>query len=198
MSGPRSAGDAAAGGRRRRRWRLGMTLVIIMVGALFPAVGGSIGKLDVPEGVAELLGGADYGTIAGWMRSEIGAIYGPLVIAVVAIARRRRSSPARRRTGILGPGPRAPRRLARAWCWPRPPPSPPRSSRSPSERCSAWSSGSPSPAAASPRQPRRARRAPRLLRLRRSARSPSRSPPRPARKSVADRGRGAASRCSGS
>ena len=46
---------------------VGMALVILMVGALFPAVGGSIGKLDLPEGVTELLGGADYGTIAGWM-----------------------------------------------------------------------------------------------------------------------------------
>src|SRR5439155_13463829 len=52
---------------------LGMALVVLMVGALFPAVGGSIGKLHLPKGVAELLGGADYGTIAGWMRSEIGA-----------------------------------------------------------------------------------------------------------------------------
>jgi ABC-2 type transport system permease protein len=63
----------------------GMTLVILMVGALFPAVGDSIGKLDLPEGVADLLGGADYGSIAGWMRSEIGAVYGPLVIAATAI-----------------------------------------------------------------------------------------------------------------
>ena len=62
-----------------------MMLVIVMVGALFPAVGGSIGKLDLPEGVTELLGGADYGTLAGWMRSEIGAVYGPLVIGAVAI-----------------------------------------------------------------------------------------------------------------
>ena len=30
--------------------------------------------------MTELLGGADYGTLAGWMRSEIGAVYGPLVI----------------------------------------------------------------------------------------------------------------------
>ena len=59
-----------------------------MVGALFPAVGDSIGKLDLPKGVADLLGGADYGTITGWMRSEIGAVYGPLVIA------RHRRSPA--------------------------------------------------------------------------------------------------------
>jgi ABC-2 type transport system permease protein len=65
---------------------VGMTLVIVLVGALFPSVGGTIGKLHVPEGVANLLGGADYGTITGWMRSEIGAVYGPLVIAASAIA----------------------------------------------------------------------------------------------------------------
>ncbi len=65
---------------------VGMTAVIVMVGALFPAVGGSIGKLNLPQGVTELLGGADYGTLAGWMRSEVGAVYGPLVIAGVAIS----------------------------------------------------------------------------------------------------------------
>jgi ABC-2 type transport system permease protein len=75
----------------RLRWlataltALGMALVIVLVGALFPAVGDSIGKLDLPEGVTQLLGGADYSTIAGWMRSEIGAIYGPLVVAATAI-----------------------------------------------------------------------------------------------------------------
>jgi len=65
---------------------LGMALVVLMVGALFPAVGDSIGKLDLPEGVTTLLGGADYGTITGWMRSEIGAVYGPLVVAFTAIS----------------------------------------------------------------------------------------------------------------
>jgi ABC-2 type transport system permease protein len=64
---------------------VGMALVIVLVGALFPAVGDSIGKLDVPSSVATLLGGADYSTIAGWMRSEIGAIYGPLVVGATAI-----------------------------------------------------------------------------------------------------------------
>jgi ABC-2 type transport system permease protein len=65
---------------------LGMALVILMVGALFPAVGDSIGKLDLPEGVTTLLGGADYATITGWMRSEIGAVYGPLVVAFTGIS----------------------------------------------------------------------------------------------------------------
>lgn len=81
---------------------IGMTLVIVMVGALFPAVGGSIGKLDLPEGVADLLGGADYGTLVGWMRSEIGAIYGPLVIAATAIAAAAGSTAGEEEDGILG------------------------------------------------------------------------------------------------
>lgn len=81
---------------------LGMALVILMVGALFPSVGGSIGKLDLPEGVAELLGGADYGTLVGWMRSEIGAVYGPLVIAGVAITAAAGSTAGEEEDGILG------------------------------------------------------------------------------------------------
>ena len=85
---------------------LGMTLVIVMVGALFPAVGDSIGKLDLPEGVTELLGGADYGTLIGWMRSEIGVVYGPLVFAHRAITGAAGSPRARRRTG------------SSAWCSP--------------------------------------------------------------------------------
>lgn len=63
----------------------GLIAVMVVVGALFPAVGDSIGQLDLPEGVAKLLGGADYGTITGWFGSEIGAVYGPLVIAGLAV-----------------------------------------------------------------------------------------------------------------
>jgi ABC-2 type transport system permease protein len=65
---------------------IGLVAVLLVVGALFPAVGHTIGKLNVPAGVADLLGGADYGTITGWFRSEIGSVYGPLVIAGLAIA----------------------------------------------------------------------------------------------------------------
>lgn len=65
---------------------VGLVAVMAAVGALFPAVGDTIGKLDVPTSVANLLGGADYGTITGWFRSEIAVIYGPLVIAALAIA----------------------------------------------------------------------------------------------------------------
>jgi beta-exotoxin I transport system permease protein len=64
---------------------VGLIAVMAMVGALFPAVGHTIGKLNVPSSVANLLGGADYGTITGWFRSEIAVIYGPLVIAALAI-----------------------------------------------------------------------------------------------------------------
>jgi ABC-2 type transport system permease protein len=48
-------------------------------------VGHTIGKLNIPKGVSDLLGGADYGTITGWFKGEIGSIYGPLVIAALAI-----------------------------------------------------------------------------------------------------------------
>jgi ABC-2 type transport system permease protein len=76
----------------RLRWvstasgALGLVAVLIVVGALFPAVGHTIGKLNIPKGASQLLGGADYGTITGWYRSEIGSIYGPLVIGGLAIA----------------------------------------------------------------------------------------------------------------
>lgn len=63
----------------------GLIAVLLAVGALFPAVGHTLGKLNIPKGVADLLGGADYGTITGWYRSEIASIYGPLLIAAIAI-----------------------------------------------------------------------------------------------------------------
>ena len=64
---------------------LGLIAVLLAVGALFPAVGHTLGKLSIPKGVSDLLGGADYGTITGWYRSEIASIYGPLLIAAIAI-----------------------------------------------------------------------------------------------------------------
>jgi ABC-2 type transport system permease protein len=64
---------------------VGLIAVMAAVGALFPAVGHTIGTINVPKSVANLLGGGDYGTITGWFRSEIGAIYGPLVIGALAI-----------------------------------------------------------------------------------------------------------------
>jgi ABC-2 type transport system permease protein len=80
---------------------LGMILVILMVGALFPEVGSSIGKLDLPKGVATLLGGADYASITGWMRSEIGAVYGPLLVAYVGISSATASTAGEEESGIL-------------------------------------------------------------------------------------------------
>jgi ABC-2 type transport system permease protein len=64
---------------------VGLIAVMVAVGALFPAVGHTIGKINVPKGVSNLLGGGDYGTITGWFRSEIASIYGPLVIGALAI-----------------------------------------------------------------------------------------------------------------
>jgi ABC-2 type transport system permease protein len=64
---------------------IGLIAVMAAVGALFPAVGHSIGQLHVPASVDNLLGGANYGTVTGWFRSEIAIIYGPLVIGALAI-----------------------------------------------------------------------------------------------------------------
>jgi ABC-2 type transport system permease protein len=64
---------------------IGLIAVIIAVGALFPAVGHTIGKLNIPSSVAGLLGGANYGTITGWFQSEICSIYGPLVVGALGI-----------------------------------------------------------------------------------------------------------------
>ena len=79
----------------------GLVVVILMVGALFPAVGHTIGKLDLPKGVAMLLGGADYGTLTGWMRSEIAAVYGPLIVAYIGISAATASTAGEEESGIL-------------------------------------------------------------------------------------------------
>ncbi len=80
---------------------LGVVLVILLVGALFPAVGSSIGKLSLPKGVTTLLGGADYATLTGWMRSEIGAVYGPLLLAYTGISVASASTAGEEETGVL-------------------------------------------------------------------------------------------------
>jgi len=80
---------------------VGLVAVMVAVGALFPAVGHSIGKLDVPTSVANLLGGADYGTITGWFRSEIAIIYGPIVIAALAITGASAATAGEEEEGIL-------------------------------------------------------------------------------------------------
>lgn len=75
----------------RLRWRnaalaaLGLALVALLVGALYPSLGDAVGKIDVPSGIGNFIGGGDFATIAGWLRAEIMAIYGPLVVAGIAI-----------------------------------------------------------------------------------------------------------------
>ncbi len=81
---------------------IGLIAVMTAVGAPFPAVGHSIGKLHVPASVSNLLGGADYGTITGWFRSEIGIFYGPLVIGALAISGAAASTAGEEEDRILG------------------------------------------------------------------------------------------------
>jgi ABC-2 type transport system permease protein len=64
---------------------IGLVAVAALVGALYPSLGHSIGQLDLPKGVSDLIGGSDLATISGWLRTEIVSVYGPLVFAGVAI-----------------------------------------------------------------------------------------------------------------
>jgi ABC-2 type transport system permease protein len=80
---------------------IGLVAVLLIVGALFPSVGDSFGKLDLPKGVTDLLGGADYTTITGWYRSEIASFYGPLVIAAAAVTGAVSVSAGEEEAGIL-------------------------------------------------------------------------------------------------
>lgn len=81
---------------------VGLIAVLAAVGALFPSVGHTIGTLKVPRSVSNLLGGADYATITGWFRSEIAAIYGPLVIGALAITGASASTAGEEEDRILG------------------------------------------------------------------------------------------------
>lgn len=80
---------------------IGLVAVLLVVGALFPAVGHSFGKLHLPKGVSDLLGGADYATVAGWYRSEIASFYGPLLVSLVAITGAVSSTAGEEESGIL-------------------------------------------------------------------------------------------------
>jgi ABC-2 type transport system permease protein len=64
---------------------LALVALTAAVGALFPSFGHSIGNVHLPEGVSNLLGGANYATLTGWLQTEIVSVYGPLVVAGVAI-----------------------------------------------------------------------------------------------------------------
>ena len=63
----------------------GLIFLTAIVGSLFPSLGGSIGKLNLSKEVSGLIGGSDFSTITGWLRTEITSIYGPLVFSGVAI-----------------------------------------------------------------------------------------------------------------
>lgn len=75
--------------RRRRRTTLvtgaGLASVVILVCALFPSLGGSIGDLDLGKGVSGLLGGGDFSTLPGYLNTEVFSFYGPLILIGSAI-----------------------------------------------------------------------------------------------------------------
>jgi len=80
---------------------VGLIAVLLATGALFPAVGHTFGKLNLPSGVARLLGGADYANPTGWFRSEIASIYGPLLVAAVTVTAAATTTAGEEEGGIL-------------------------------------------------------------------------------------------------
>jgi ABC-2 type transport system permease protein len=64
---------------------IGLICLTAMLGALFPSLGGSIGHLNLSKSVSGLIGGSDFSTITGWLRTEVTSIYGPLVFSGIAI-----------------------------------------------------------------------------------------------------------------
>ncbi|MEJ5944735.1 ABC transporter permease subunit [Pseudokineococcus basanitobsidens] len=75
----------------RQRWRLsvgvgvGLAVVAVMVFALYPAIGDSFAGLaeELPEGVANLLGGAAVSSLAGWVNLEVVSIVGPFALLLL-------------------------------------------------------------------------------------------------------------------
>ncbi len=64
---------------------VGLIILTALVGALYPSLHESIGDLNLPAGAEGLIGGGELSTIAGWLRTEILSVYGPLIFAGVAI-----------------------------------------------------------------------------------------------------------------
>jgi len=72
--------------RRGLAGALGLFAVTALVGALFPSLGHSIGDINLPKGLANLLGGGDYATLRGWLETEIVSTYGPLIVGGIAVS----------------------------------------------------------------------------------------------------------------
>lgn len=70
------------------------------VGALFPAFSESIGGVDLPAGVENLIGG-DLSTISGWLDTEIARVYGPLIFVGIAVTAAATSIAGEEERGIL-------------------------------------------------------------------------------------------------
>jgi ABC-2 type transport system permease protein len=61
--------------------------IALLETGLFPAFAGTIGDLgdNLPQGVADLLGGGDFSTLAGWLETEIFSIVAPFALAGIGI-----------------------------------------------------------------------------------------------------------------
>lgn len=72
-------------GRMALSAAVGLMALTAGLGALFPSLQGQVSGLNLPHGVTGFVGGSDFSTIAGWLGTEVMTIYGPFVLAAVAI-----------------------------------------------------------------------------------------------------------------
>jgi ABC-2 type transport system permease protein len=79
----------------------GLICLTAAVGALFPSFGDSIGNVKLPQGVSNLLGGGNYASLSGWLQTEVVSVYGPLVVAGIAIMSATATTAGEEEAGIL-------------------------------------------------------------------------------------------------
>ena len=76
--------------RARLTAAVGLSLfaMALVVTALFPSLRDSVGDIgdNLPSGVADLIGGGDYGTLPGWLKGEIFSVVAPFGLAGLGIA----------------------------------------------------------------------------------------------------------------
>lgn len=89
--------------RRLLAWSsLAIVAIAAIVGALFPAFGDVFAEVELPPGLAELVGGGDTGTLAGWLRMEFVTSTGPLIVGGVAITAATATLAGEEERGALG------------------------------------------------------------------------------------------------
>jgi beta-exotoxin I transport system permease protein len=87
-------------------WSLGFILTVLMYAAFWPTVRDSAAQFNqylgrLPDTIKNMLGGADFGTPAGYIQSELFSLLGPILLLVYAIGAGARSIAGEEEAGTL-------------------------------------------------------------------------------------------------